>query len=354
MIYISPSQVYHLALPFCPSSSWLHEWYPTELSQEVKVIKGLPAGWGICSRTVTLNSKPLTLTCRRNIIVVGLKSGDIITLDGITGIQTAILFGHTDYVRSVAFSPDGTSLVSGSDDNTIKLWDVQTGGVVKTFHGHTQWVYSVSISSDCTTVASGSLDHTIRLWDIQTEECHHVIEQQNPVKHVRFSPTDPQYLISVSGHEVWHWKINGYQTNPAHTGSCISFSLDGTQFASCHEKDIVVQNTNSGEIVVKFHMADSKFDHCCFSPDGRLIATAAGQAVHLWDTMSSHLHPIKTFAGHTSNISSLAFSSPSFLISSSGDNSIKFWEIDTLHADPVVGDPESTSLTSAQIKSITL
>jgi len=318
------------------------------------VVKGLPAGWGTCSRTVTFDDAPLTLTHWKDTIAVGLYSGEISILDKTTGIQTAILSGNTYSVRSVAFSPDGTSLVSGSFDKTIKLWDVQTGGVVKTFHGHTHGVYSVSISADCTTIASGSEDNTICLWDIQTEECHHVIEQQNRVMDVRFSPTDPQYLMSVSGDKVQHWNMNAQQINPAHTGSCVAFSLDGTQIVSCHGQDIVVQNCNSGDIVVKFHVADSEIKHCCFSPDGRLIATAGHQTVHVWDTTSSHPHLIEIFAGHTDNITSLAFSSPSSLISSSVDCSVKFWEIGTLQADPLVADPESTSLASAQITSITL
>ena len=301
-----------------------------------------------------MDSGPLTIACWKDTIAVCLASGKIITLDGITGTQTAILSGHTDYVGSIAFFPDGTSLVSGSGDKTIKLWDVQTGGVVKTFHGHTSFVHSVSISSDCTLVASGSADRTICLWNIQTEECCHVIKQQEEVFHVQFSPTDPKHLISVSRGRVWHWNINGHQTNPAHIGSCIAFSLDGTQIVSCRKGAILVQNSSSGEIVAKFQVADSKIYRCCFSPDGRLIAAAAGQTAYVWDTTSSHPHPIKTFVGHTDYITSLAFSSPSSLVSSSNDKSVKFWEICTLQADQDVADPESTSLTSAQIMSITL
>jgi len=62
---------------------------------------------------------------------------------------------------------DGTLLVSGSRDDTVKLWDVQTGGVIKTFRGHTDCVLSVAISADCTMIISGSSDKTIHLWDIQ-------------------------------------------------------------------------------------------------------------------------------------------------------------------------------------------
>ena len=85
------------------------------------MIKGLPAEWGTCSRTVALDSYPWSLACWKDTIAVGLESGDITILDRITGSQAAILSGHTDYARSVVFSSDGTLLVSGSDDYTVKL-----------------------------------------------------------------------------------------------------------------------------------------------------------------------------------------------------------------------------------------
>jgi len=175
IIHNSPSQAYHSALPLCPPSSWLHECYAAELVQAAKVVKGLPDEWGRCSRTVLLDQPQDTFSCWNNTIAVGLKDGNTVILDAITGSQTAVLSGHTDWVRSLTFSPGGILLVSGSDDNTVKLWDMQTGGVVKTFHGHTDWVSSVSISLDCTKIVSGSGDRTICLWDVQTGECEHII-----------------------------------------------------------------------------------------------------------------------------------------------------------------------------------
>ena len=79
--------------------------------------------------------------------------------------DNAILKGHTSYVNSVSFSPDGKRIVSGSDDNTIRIWDATTGKELEILEGHTDWVNSVSFSPDGKRIVSGSDDKTIRIWD---------------------------------------------------------------------------------------------------------------------------------------------------------------------------------------------
>jgi WD40 repeat protein len=356
-IHNSPSHLYHYALPFSPSSSWLHKCYSAELSQEVKVVKGLSAGWEACSRTVKLDT-PWALGCWKDTIAVGLKSSHIILLDGITGSQMAVLSGHTDWVTSVAFSSDGTSLASGSHDETLKLWDVQTGGIIRTFHGHTNWV--LSISTSYTTIASGSADRTIRLWDIQTGECHHIISKQGWVTCVSFSPTNSQHLISISGGVIQWWDIDGHQIKPAHKGSYTAFSLDGTHFALCGREVTMVHSSDSGEIVAKFPTDSDNLkdvdadDYCCFSPDSRLVAVAAGSTAYVWDITGSDPHLIETFIGHTSRIASLIFFSSSSLISASDDQSVKFWQIGGSSTDLVASDPDTTPPAPALIRSISL
>ncbi|KAG2033939.1 WD40-repeat-containing domain protein [Suillus americanus] len=85
-------------------------------------------------------------------------------------VQT-VLRGHTDYVRSVSFSPDGTHIVTGSDDHTVRLWDAGTGQPLgEPLLGHTSYVTSVSFSPDGTRIVTGSHDHTVRLWDAATRQ----------------------------------------------------------------------------------------------------------------------------------------------------------------------------------------
>ena len=253
----------------------------------------------------------------------------------------------------VVFSLDGTSLVSGSWDKTVKLWDVQTGGVVKTFSGHTDYVSSVSISADCTTIASGSEDKTIHLWNVQTGECYHTIQQQGRVFHVMFSPTDPQHLISISDEKVWQWGANGCQMRPPFDGTHAAFSSDGAQFVSCYKNTIAVHNSSSGVIVTKFQIVDGAH-RCCFSPDNGLVAIAAGKTAYCWDITTSEPKLVETFIGHTKRITSLIFSSSTALISASEDRSVKFWQIAAQSTDPTIIDLKSKSLPSAPIKSVIL
>ena len=338
-IHNSPSQIYHFALPLCPSSSWLHKCYSVELSLGVKVVKELSAKWGACSCTVPQDNNIEALSCWKNTVAVGCGRG-IIIIDAITGSKTATLSGHTGSVTSVVFSSDGRLIVSGSNDTTVKLWDVQTGGVIKTFYGHTGWVQSVSISADQTRIASGCDDNTICLWDVITRECLYTIEQEAPVCHVSFSPIDPQFIISISN-KVWQLNINSHQLSPIYDGIHIAFSPHHDYFALCNWEVVTVHNSDSKAIVAEFYVANSWTNHCCFSPDGRLIAAAAHEIAYIWDITGPNPHLVETFVGITPYITSLAFSSPSILISVSPDGSIKFWQIGVLSTDPVTTDQQS-------------
>ena len=354
LISKSPSHIYHSALPFSPSSSWLHKHYAAYLLQEVKVVGGLPAEWGICSRTVALNTIPHTIACWKDTIAVGCRSHDIIILNAITGSQVAVLSGHSSWVTSLAFSSDGILLVSGSHDRTVKLWDIQTGGVIKTLHGHTGFVFSVSISPDGTTLASGSADRSIHLWDVQKGVCLYVIGTHTArVNSVSFSPTNSQHLIFTSSdHAVQWWDTNRCKIGPAYEGDHVVFSSDGTQFVTWREKLATVRDSKSGVVVTELLASDGLFDCCCFSPSGKSMAGSDGHNIYVWDITSSNPHPLKTLVGHTKAITGLTFSSS--LVSVSRDESVKFWQIGGSSTDTVATDAMSTLPNSASIQSVGL
>ncbi|WP_339385303.1 WD40 repeat domain-containing protein [Aetokthonos hydrillicola] len=204
------------------------------------------------------------------------------------------LQGHTGWVSSVAFSPDGTMLASASSDQTLKLWDVLQGKCLKTLLGHTRWISSVAFSPDETTLASCSGDSTLRLWNILTGKCIKICQ----------------------GHSGWLWSI--------------AFSPDGLTVASASEdKTLKLWDVSTGECLKTFEGHSSWVQCVVFSPDGKTLASAScDQSVRLWDVSTGKC--LKTFWGHISWVQCLAFSPDGkTLASGSCDQTVRLWDVST-------------------------
>ena len=305
--------------------------------------------WKTFFRIISFNSRPEALAYRKDVVAAGLYSGDIVVLDAVTGLRRSVLSGHKGCVTSLTFSLDGTLLASGGADRTIKLWDIQTGGVVKTFHTSIYQVCSVSISPDATTIASGSHNNTICLWDVRTGEGPRTIKispQRRVVTCIDFLPDLSGHIVSVSdGGSVQRWNVNGNKVGPQTYGRHIAFSLDGKRFVLCGEGALTVRDSASGAVITTLHSPGQRFRRCCFSPNGEFIAGAAGQTIYVWNIAGTHQTSrlVRVFP-HDRTISSLLYTTS--LISAHRDGKVRFCQVGGDSPDSTVTDIESTTLVS--------
>ena len=347
----TPAKIYYYFQLLSPSSSWLHEWYTAELLNGAHVVKGCPDKWGTCSRITTLEHSITALTSKKDIVTVGLDSGNIIILDAVTGSSRSVLSGHTGSVVSLAFSLGGTLLVSGDSNSIIKLWDIQTGGAIKTFHNRAYKVCTVAISSDTLTIASGTDNNGICLWNVRTGKLHRIINTQergrNTIACIQFPPTASKQLISVSSSgNVQHWDTNGRKIGLPTAGYHIAFSFDGKHFVLCGRGLPTVRNSSSGAVAVTLPSPHRDFSCCCFSPSGEFIAGVTNATVYVWNITSTYSSAFLTgtFTPYNSKIFSLSYSSS--LISAYSDNTIRFWQTSDNPPNQIVVHQESAELTN--------
>jgi|GEM_PF-1297353 len=245
------------------------------------------------------------------------------------------LTGHISMVNSVAFSPDGTTLASGSWDTTIKLWNVATGGLLRTLTGHTGYVYSVAFSPDGTTLASGSEDNTIKLWNVATGGLLRTLTGHTSyVDSVAFSP-DGATLASGECEDntikLWNVATGGLlRTLTGHTGyvNSVAFSPDGTTLASgSSDNTIKLWNVATGGLLRTIIGHTSYVSPVAFSPDGTTLASGSWDStIKLWNVATGGL--LRTLTGHISIVNSVAFSPDgATLASGSSDNTIKLWDV---------------------------
>jgi WD40 repeat protein len=118
-------------------------------------------------------------------------------------------FDRTDFSRPVAFSPDSRTLASGSEDHSIKLWDVATGREVRALSRHSDVVSSIAFSPDGRTLASGSADHSVKLWDVASgNELRTLSGHSDEVKSVAFSPDGRTLASGSDDHSIRLWDVS--------------------------------------------------------------------------------------------------------------------------------------------------
>jgi WD40 repeat protein len=247
--------------------------------------------------------------------------------------------GHAESVSSVAFSPDGKILASGSYDKTIKLWSVETGAELRTLRGETDAIQSVAFSPDGKTLASGNFEKTIKLWSVETgAELRTLRGHTNIVNSVVFSP-DGKILASGSHDgtiKLWSVETGAElrtlreHTSSVHAVYSVAFSPDGKTLAESYGETIKLWNVETGQEIRTLSGHTALVDSVAFSPDGKTIASSGGadNTIRLWNVETGA--ELRTLHGHTNNVQSVAFSPDGkTLASGSYDKTIKLWSVET-------------------------
>jgi len=247
------------------------------------------------------------------------------------------LWGHKGWVHSLAISPDGTWAASGSEDMTVRIWDLETGRRLATLEGHTDQVRSVAITPDGMRILSGSVDKTVRIWEAGSW----------------------RKLAKLDGHTGDVWSVIALRDNARAlscgfdktlrlwdlaTGKCLKaiacgteradevFSVDvhpaGTQALSGHRDGRVrLWNLETGQCSATLKGHSGIVKSVRITPDGRIAVSGSDDTtVKIWDLEAGAC--VGTLEGHKDMVPSVAVSSDGVLIASTGatDLTVRIWD----------------------------
>ena len=258
-------------------------------------------------------------------------------LDAMTGdVHRTLTAPRMPWVQSVAFSPDGLTIAS-SGGREIHRWDVMTGEQKQALKGHRDSVDGLAFSSDGQTIATGSDDGTVRLWNAESGDLERKLEGHTAaaVKTVAFSPDGRMLASGGGGISLWDVSTGDrLQTLHGHKKwvNSVSFSPDGRVLASGGDDTTVrLWDVSTGEHLFTLEETGSRIRSAVlsvdFSPDGRTLVSGNWRYVYVWDVMTGGLK--RVLEGHADWVNGVAFSLDGrTLASGSEDGTILMWKFD--------------------------
>ena len=280
-------------------------------------------------------------------LVTGSDKDTAAAWDVATGQQRSRLTG-VDGVSRIAFSPDGSQLAFGKTDGSVVLWDVKTGAAVATLKGHTQQVTSLAFSPDGSLLASGTdkaEDSSVRLWDVKTGSPLAVLQDTNRNDNpyslsLSFNP-DGSLLAAGSGDTIRLWDAKKHtltRTLDAYDVNTLAFGPGGAQIITQSQYGgIELLDIGAGKAIAILPQSGAYF--VAFSPDGKHITSTVGKYIYLRDPVTGAVERI--LQGAPKVLWALAYSPDGLTIAGSSGGKVYLWNSQTGDSGPtLVGSDE--------------
>ena len=255
------------------------------------------------------------------------------------------LEGHASEIRAVALSHDGRYGLSGSTDNSMRLWDLTTFKPIQIFKGHTKQVWDVAFVPNTKHVLSASWDATVRLWDTSTGKDIRTFQHPIDVNAVVVSKDGRMMLTGCDDRHMRLWdltKNEEVKKYPGHDDYCYAcaFAPNGVHVASgSKDRRAVVYEMTSGKIVQKFEQNNAVLG-VAFSSDSKYLFTCGDSDVYVWDISTGK--KAKAFEGKGSYlVNSMSLSADGRRLLTGGeDKMLRLW--DTATGKEIVSYPGHT------------
>jgi WD40 repeat protein/ABC-type dipeptide/oligopeptide/nickel transport system ATPase component len=267
-------------------------------------------------------------------IVSGSDDNTIKIWDAVSGELLSTLEGHSDVVHSVSWNHDSSKIVSGSADKTIKIWDAVSGELLSTLEGHSGCVWSVSWNHDSSKIVSGSDDNTTKIWGVVSGELLSTSEGHSDAVHSVSWNHDSSKIVSGSDDNtirIWD-AVSGelLSSLEGHSSAVLSVSWnhDGSKIVSgSYDSAIKIWDAVSGELLSTFEADSGAVLSVSWNHDSSKIVSGYDyRTIKIWDAVGGGL--LSTLKGHSGSVSSVSWNHDnSKIISGSADNTIKTWDV---------------------------